>query len=364
MTIDISTFRSVANDFGYIRANGQDDVRLRGTGFFGGISKIFQSYKATENKGVRDQFLSTLKNTYGPEFTNSPAVQRLLNPAANTTLLSANVVRDLLALGDNALQEQEKKKNDELLANVKLKIHAPAPKASASENQKTIEIQSGSHKAIQVTSSYANQAELQASAQRFIQTTQLSQAGSGLLNAVTAHLNNQNDMSFASLKGMPGHEAALGFLHAFTLTPAMISIQGQMDNIQTRNIQTGTLLIDATAGVLQTSTRTSFLAAELAKAKNPTEAGHKAKEILDVTASQIKKTESALNAIANRANFSTTLTLDNAKKLEILRSGLEGQLQSLRDPNGIFQSFRAFAGEVAMNPDEGYHTIQQMLQGT
>jgi|GEM_PF-2859323 len=365
MTIDISTFRAVAANDGYIRSDGENNVRLRGTGLFGKVSEWFQGFKSTENQNVRTNFVATLKSTYGTAFVNSAAVQSLLGHTESSTtqtrLLSARVVRDLLTLGDNELLAQEAKKNDELLATLKNKIHASVPTPTPHESQKPLTLRAGD-RSIHITSSYPNTEELKASAQRFAQHAQLGHSGSALLNAMSAHLNNPNDASLSTLTAMPGHEAALGFVRAFTLTPEMTSIQGQMNNVQTKSFHVGTSLIDATAGILQTSTRTTFLAAELAKTKNAAEAGHKANEILDVTASQIKKTEAALNAIANRHNFQLGLTIESAKKLDILRTGLEDQLHALRDPNGIFQGFRAFASDIALNPVAGYDVLQEMLQ--
>jgi len=360
MAIELSTFRALANDSGYIRSNGKDTIKLGGTGVFGKIREWVRSFDKTGNATVKADFLNTLSVAYGPTFLSSPAVKNLIghDPTDRNSSkpLSARTVRDIIAIGDKKILSETR---PELLRKTK-----PVPER---DTQKTLTFPNGA-KTVTVTSSHASQADIKASAQRFIDSNNINNGTSDLLRSLINYINSKDEDEPTALKQLAQHSGSastLSFAKAFKIkdeTTKLPSMDlsavdpGSQDPQKMRTIQSAAGLC-----ALQISSRMKMMADAVLTAKDPNRASYAANEVLEKTSAQIKTLSEALDLISDSTVIDHgRLSPEAALDFVTLKTTIESQLSVLRDPNGIFQSFIAFAADVAIHPEEGYKTIQAM----
>jgi hypothetical protein len=360
MTIELSSFRSLASDSGYIHSSGKNDIKLSGTGVFGKIREWVRSFDKTGNTNVKNNFLNSLKMSYGQDFLNNPALKKLIgnDPAERLSAkpLSARTVRDIIAIGDQTLINKAQQKI----------LQKPQP-VSARESQKTLSF-SVAGKAVSVISSHANQADIHANAQRFIHHNTCQNGSSDLLKGLINYINSSDtneSSAWEQLKQLPGSESTLSFARAFKIkdeTTKLPSMDlsavdpGAQDPVKMRTIQSAAGLC-----ALQISSRMKMMADALLTAKNADRASFAANEILEKTSLQIKTLSDAQALMSDVKTIDKKcLTPAAAQDFVRLKETIDTQLGVLRDPNGIFQTLIAFAADVAINPNEGYKTIQAM----
>lgn len=118
MSLDVSHLRSISATQGFLRPSTNDAAKpaVFGNGLMGKIAAWIRDPGQTANKALKEQFLSTLSSTYGPEFR--AANEARVNGDAKP--LSVRTVKDILAKGDILLEAKNEVARTEAQAQARI----------------------------------------------------------------------------------------------------------------------------------------------------------------------------------------------------------------------------------------------------
>lgn len=345
MALDVTTFRRMAGNEGFLKASGGgDDAKVVkfGDGFMGKLSSWIRDPGAVANKQLKATFVHSLNQKYGADFTKS-VLDRI--DSSSSKPLSARTVRDIIADGDA------------------LSARTPGM------HKQTIDV-GGTDVA---HSSFSGAAQLSEAAGDFIKSMGFSsvekasgrtEVGSSVLKGISAHVDRpQQDSKFIVGQNLLGATSVVNFANTFGDGGKFVELGGEyITKYLTENNINAKLFNDVAVAPAQIVTRLSMSADAMAQyaAKNDEKgvAGI-AKEALGVTKGQIDRHELALS-ILSKAEFIDGAPKEMKGDLLDFRAQVLKELEVLRDTRGPFQGLIALAATAASDPNK----VIEQFRGT
>lgn len=342
MSIDISAFRQIATDRGYVKASDEGKGLTRfGVGFFGRIAAWLRGPSAAANKALKADFLTAVKRTYGDSFLGSQEIDGLRNATKQSKPLSARLVRHIIAKGDEMLVEKRRQ--------VDQKFHIDG-------------------KEVTVKSSYKDLESMRQAADRFMQQARFDAKGSGLMSDMVAYIDKPSPGKLAALSNAPGGASVARFVEAYgvgdspylshmlklVFTPAF-SKRCVALRIDPFDISTAVI-----ANVQQPS-RLAILCKDLAQHANESPAQFKGivKEMVSYVPNQALTLERGIKALSH-PKISHEMPEQDVQALALMKAGLTAMLNEVVDPDGPCQQLLAYATVAAMDLGAAQHHMKSV----
>ena len=343
MAMDISAFRQVGTDSGYVKANDTGKgVTQYGTGFFGKIVAWFRGPSASANKALNTDFLNAVRRTYGDAFIDNQVLNPLRSEGQQSKPLSARLVRHIIETGDKMLAEKQ--------SQVEYKVHIDG-------------------KMLKVNSSHKDLESMRQAADRFLLQAKFDASGSALVRDIVDCLNRPDDEKKLALAKAPGGAGAARFVEAFEVGDGaqlsnMLSIgyKPEFSRHCAKLRINPSHITDAMTAKAQQPTRLVMLSKELAQRANDDPVKFKGviKEMVEYVPNQVLTLKRGIAALSH-PQFFEGMSEQDAQALTSLKNDLTAMLNEVLDPDGVCQHFLAYATVAAMDPKTAQENIKSVL---
>lgn len=345
MSTDISAFRHITRDSGYVRTSGKDKTAVTHfqIGLFGKIRNWLRGPDAAANKAIRTNFFNALRREYGVSFLESKEISALLGGEqgfkTSATPLPARLVRHIISKGDNLVQAQSGHPNQ---IEAKLRLHQTN---------------------YNVSLSYESPKSMYDAAARFHQHAGFDAGGSALIRDIAAYLNNPSDEKLTALAKVP-HAARFAEIFEMGNDTSAFNIGTQA--FKNHCLAIGLNPNDITTPAMskpQIPLRLNMLFQTLVDCahKKPAQFEAAVGELLAYVPRQVDMLKNGIQALSNPDIIFKGMPKQDIQTLTSLRADLGVQLNEVLDSRGLCQHLLAFATVLAMDPEEGQAKMQALI---
>ena len=383
MSFDISAYRRITGNSGYIKAKRADsqgtstELTRFGTGFFGKVTAWFRKQDGSANQVLRTGFLGALRREYGNNFLTSKEVIALLGEEdkfkTNSKPLSVRLVRQIIEKGDKAMNSKQP-----LLA----KLHPGAKDYNAGLSYESYEamfkasqdflrhlrLDANGSAAIKDIASYLNLDIPNSEKMAMLKDGKLTDLTQGKLTTLKEEqLALLTEERLAMLKAIPG---AANFVQTFAVgenTRDMLNIGTPEFRAHCTSVGINSNIVDTAASSKpQIPMRLPMLFETVVKCSSGKLQSFELalEELLTYVPRQIEMFNDGIKAVSDPKIRFDGMSEHEKQTLDSLHSDLKAQLEEALDPDGLLQHLLAFATVASMRPERAQNELKALTGDT